>query len=91
MFQGCTEKTARAYQDECTNTNQIPSEVGLAREAWVADLQLAHIVVQEVCVKEQLNVTTVDEEARYGTPDLGWECLEDVEHVQRMEEVEPVE
>lgn len=51
MFQGSTEKTAKAYQDEGTNADQIPGEIGLAREAWMANLQLAHVVVEEVCVK----------------------------------------
>lgn len=52
----------------------------------MSSLQLAHIVIEEIRIKEQFDVTTVDEETCYRTPYVGWKRLE----VDRMMD-EPIQ
>lgn len=64
----------KTYQNRSADKHQVPQKVFLAGKSRVSDLQLTHVVVEEVGVKEHPEAAACDEEGCHETPYL-WRKL----------------
>ncbi len=71
------------YQDDPAYKHQVPYQVLFAREARVANLELAHVLVEEVRVEEDAETAVGEEKAADEAPGF----REDLEEVVGVEDV----
>lgn len=76
----------RTYQNHSADKHQIPNQVLLLGEPWIANFQLAQVMIEEVCVEEHVQPAAGNEKRGHGAPYFRWKLEQ--EHMVKDEVLE---